>query len=269
MPSPFPGMDPWLESTRYFGDLHDSLIYGLQQAIQPQLPEYYVARKTVRVILEAPERRAGPDVFIARSGAEAKGEFPGVATIGETGPLVVTADVPEVEEVEESFLDIYRIDESPHRLVTSIEVLSPTNKGMIGSGRQEYLRKQWAVIKSKVNLVEIDLLRGGQHTTAVPEEKISEFDHFDYHVCLWFVGQPERFFVYPFELRDPLPEIAIPLEPADPTLTIALQPIMETGYEVGAFNRQIDYQTDIPEPPLTEEQQRWARDILCAAKRSV
>ena len=267
MPSPFPGMDPWLESTRYFGDLHDSFIYGLQQAIQPQLPEFYVARKTIRVILEAPERRAGPDVYIARTGAvEATDEFPAAATIGETGPHVVTADMPELEEIEERYLDIYKIEGKELRLVTSIEVLSPTNKGIVGSGREEYLRKQRDVIKSRVNLIEIDLLRGGRHTTAVPEEKIKEFDRFDYHVSLWYAGQPDRYFVYPFDLTDPLPEIAIPLEQGDPTLTVALQPIMSAGYEVGAFDRQIDYANDDPDPPLTDDQKEWADAILRAVK---
>ena len=34
MPSPFPGMDPYLESREVFPDFHDSFIFCLREAIQ-------------------------------------------------------------------------------------------------------------------------------------------------------------------------------------------------------------------------------------------
>ncbi len=39
MPSPFPGMDPYLESPDWFPDLHDGLIFCLKESLQNLLPE--------------------------------------------------------------------------------------------------------------------------------------------------------------------------------------------------------------------------------------
>ncbi|MBI3463061.1 MAG: DUF4058 family protein, partial [Planctomycetes bacterium] len=43
MPSPFPGMDPFLEHPGIFPDLHDSLVTYLREALQPRLPSPYYA----------------------------------------------------------------------------------------------------------------------------------------------------------------------------------------------------------------------------------
>ncbi|HUG91566.1 MAG TPA: DUF4058 family protein [Planctomycetaceae bacterium] len=66
MPSPFPGMDPFLESPEYFPDLHDSLVYVIQETIQPLLPSPYFAKKARRGWLEHVERPIGPDVYVGR-----------------------------------------------------------------------------------------------------------------------------------------------------------------------------------------------------------
>ena len=46
--------------------------------------------------------------------------------------------------------------------MTSIEVLSPSNKKRRSLGWRKYLRKRQALLLGKANLVEIDLLRGGE-----------------------------------------------------------------------------------------------------------
>jgi hypothetical protein len=43
MPSPSPGMDPYLEHPVYFPDLHERLITSLSEVIQVGLPEPYYA----------------------------------------------------------------------------------------------------------------------------------------------------------------------------------------------------------------------------------
>src|SRR5262245_52393742 len=53
MPSPFPGMDPYLE--QHWGDIHHRLItYGCDQ-LRPQLPEDLRARIEERVFVESDE----------------------------------------------------------------------------------------------------------------------------------------------------------------------------------------------------------------------
>ena len=63
-------------------------------------------------------------------------------------------------EFRETFLEIREL-KPQQRLVTSIEVLSPSNKRQDTPGSAQYLRKRQAHLAGQANLVEIDLLRGG------------------------------------------------------------------------------------------------------------
>ena len=43
MPSPFPGMNPYLERVSVWNDFHSSFVTGMRDAIAPQIaPAYYV-----------------------------------------------------------------------------------------------------------------------------------------------------------------------------------------------------------------------------------
>ena len=44
MPSPFPGMDPYLEEPRRWPDVHQSLITYIRDALQPAVRPRYFAR---------------------------------------------------------------------------------------------------------------------------------------------------------------------------------------------------------------------------------
>jgi Protein of unknown function (DUF4058) len=44
MPSPFPGMDPFLETNPLFQELHTQMLAQMQALLQPQLRPKYVAR---------------------------------------------------------------------------------------------------------------------------------------------------------------------------------------------------------------------------------
>jgi hypothetical protein len=265
MPSPFPGMDPFLESPEYFPDLHDSLVYNMQELLQPRLPAGYFAKKARRVWLEHVERPVGPDVYVVHHRHSEHGPGAGVeiATLAETGPVVVVAEPPPLIEIREPYLEIYTGRGQTKRLVTSIEVLSPANKSSAGQGRGLYLQEQQEVLAAEVHLIEIDLLRGGQHTTAVPRDRaIEQTGAFDYHVSLHCFSEPNRFYVYPIRLQERLPVIAVPLLPGDPTVTVDLQTAFDRSYNAGPFRREIDYRNETPEPSLSPEQQAWVRQVL-------
>ena len=53
-------------------------------------------------------------------------------------------------------------------VITAIEVLSPTNETREHDGRALYLQKQEELLHSQTHLIEIDLLRRGEHTGARP-----------------------------------------------------------------------------------------------------
>ena len=102
-------------------------------------------------------------------------------------------------------MEIYAEIPGGKRLVTSLEVLSLSNKTPGEHGRELFLRKQKELLASKVNLVEIDLLRGGEHATAVPlEQALAECGAFDYHVCVHPFDDFETFSIYPMRLEEPL-----------------------------------------------------------------
>src|SRR5207302_681231 len=144
------------------------------------------------------------------------------------------------------------------RLVTTVEVLSRTNKSPGEHGRDLYVQKQQEVLKHKVHLVEIDLLRGGEHTTAVPlEEAVARAGSFDYHVCVHRFDRPYDYFVYPIQLGNRLPAIAIPLLPEHTAVRIDLQPVLDRCYDSGLYRRRVRYGEHTPVPSLSAEQAEW------------
>lgn len=265
MPSPFPGMDPYLEDPDIFPDFHNSFVFCVREALQPQLPEPYYAAIGRRAWIEVSERYIGPDVEVLeprhprRNHEEPSGAV-AVAARPSIQPVVV--HVPHDERIE-PLIEIYVGRRSERRLVTSIEVLSLTNKTPGQHGRDLYVRKQQEMLHGNVHLVEIDLLRSGHHTTAVPRDRLrAATGPFDYHVSIHRFDNLEDYFVYPFQLAQPLPEISIPLLDGDSAVPLDLQTVFQRTYDAGPYRREIDYRQDTPVPPLSAGQLAWAQQVL-------
>jgi hypothetical protein len=270
MPSPFPGMDPFLESPDHFSDFHHSFIERLRDAIQPQItPKYYASTQTrAWLAIAERERPIIPDVDIRLKNPSLPRVTRKLAGRGGTAMVI---QVPEpkvvklpVEEMQETYVSIYARKKGGDQLVSSIEVLSPSNKIPGSDSRQLYLNKQQDLLDTTVNLVEIDLLRGGEHTTAVPKAHlILKVWPFDYHVCLHRSRQRGEFHIYDFCLKDQLPKIPIPLLPSDPDVVVDLQKVFRTSYAAAAFELRIDYRDVLLlTPPLQPEQLNWAVNLL-------
>ena len=265
MPSPFPGMDPYLEHPAYFPGLHDWFVAFLGGALQERLPPPYFADIARRAWIEVSNRPVVPDVQILRSRRDPGPELAeqggvAVAAVARSRAVVVTV---AREEVRQTFLEIRIRQGADERVVTTIEVLSPANKTPGDHGRDPYLQKQREILDSQTHLVEIDLLRGGMHATAVPLELAFEkAGPFDYHVSIHRFDRSEDFLVYPIRLEERLPEVAIPLLPGDPDVTIDLQAVFDRCYDNGPYRRRVRYAEDAPVPPLRPEQAEWAARFL-------
>jgi len=265
MPSPFPGMDPYLEDGEIFPDFHDRFIIHLSEFLQPQLPEPYYAGIGRRAWIEVSERYIGPDVEVGRQeGGRDSGERSGAATAvvvdRVTEPVVI--HVPHDERVE-PFVEVYHGRGSERRLVTSIEMLKPENKDTRKQARELYLMKQREVLESKVHLIEIDLLRGGGHTTAVPLHRLRRVvSQYDYHVCVHRFDNFEDYYVYPILLRQQLPIIKVPLLPGDGEVRLDLQEVFVRTYESGPYSREIDYSLPVPPPELQPETKQWVEQQI-------
>lgn len=264
MPSPFPGMDPYLEHPQIFPGLHSSMITYSQEVIQPLLPEPYFADSGERTWIETTERYIEPDVHIAR--AERSEESEGgvaVAAPPQSGPVVVT--VPH-DEFTERYLEIYTRKDGGERVVTVIEILSPTNKMRGSERRDQYVKKQRELVYGKINLVEIDLLRAGEHTTFPPRRRIlKKTGPYDYHISIHRMDDLEDCLVYPIRLENPLPVIDVPLLPQDGAVSVDLQAVFTRCYDAGPYHRRIRYTEDSPVPPLSPDREEWAKRILEAA----
>jgi len=265
MASPFPGMDPYLENPEIFPDVHDSLITYIRENLQANLPPPYYAAIGRRVWIEASRRSIEPDVHVLRAGAAR--HVPSL-TSGATAVAARSAARPVIvkvvhDEFREPFLEIYAGKGDSKRLVTSIEVLSLSNKTPGEQARELYLRKQREMLASKVNLVEIDLLRNGYHSTAVPlEPALAACGPFDYHVSVHPFDEVETYYVYPMNLQEPLATIEIPLLPGDAAVLLDLQAVFDRCYDAGPYAREIDYSESQVVPALSADQADWVTEFL-------
>ena len=257
-PSPFPGMDPWLEL--HWGDVHHSLIQYSRDALQKQLPNDLLARVDERVFVEdEPEanRVIRPDVVISEAqlwagpGAESSG---GVAV---ANPLVFEVSNPEITE------GYIEIRDRGGKVITVIEFLSPTNK-RIGAGRDKYLEKQDEVLRSQASLVEIDLVRSGRRTLALPAHDIPLEHRADYLACVSPGWRRSRRLLYLMPLRQRLPVLPIPLRKGESPVPLDLQTIVNEAYVQGRYET-LDYGVDL-DPPLTTEDAVWAQTLWKSAK---
>ena len=263
MPSPFPGLDPFLEHPDFFPDLHGSLHVYIREALQRSLPPPYFAVINERLWVETSARYIEPDTAVlhgdwsvAESGTVAE-----VATPTRTRPLVFEL---VHDERSESYVEIRtRLADGGERVVTAIEVLSLSNKKPGDQGRELYLQKQAEILGSEVHLVEIDLLRGGEHTTPMLLDRLRrKAGPFDYHVSVHRFDQPGRFYIYPWQLADPLPVIGSPLLPGDGEVCLDLQAVFTRCYDTGPYHRRVAYAPVRIVPPLSREKLDWVQQVL-------
>ncbi len=169
-------------------------------------------------------------------------------------PILIHCDV---EPVTESYVEIVDV-KSGHRVVTAIEVLSPTNKRPT-EGQRLYLKKRNDLKLAGVNTVEIDLLRGGERMLTATTEQVPPSYRTPYQMWIWRASRPDTLAVYRAPLRERLPVISIPLRPADREVPLDLQAILDQSYRNGGYD-DIDYHGE-PDPPLPTDDASWA-DIL-------
>jgi hypothetical protein len=250
----FPGMDPYLENPQRWLGFHNTLIVYIRDQLRPLLRPRYVAAVEDRVFVEGPDRQIRPDVWIERT--ELPRRKTAAAVVDVETPRIVRAPGPEIHE---SYIEILDLT-SGHKVVTVIEVLSPTNK-FAGPGRDSCLEKQHEVVWSTAHLVEIDLLRAGTHTLAVPEWFLRGVDY-NYLVSVNRAARPrQEYELYSRRLREPLPRFGIPLAGDDPDVPLDLQAAVVQAYDLGDYSYRIDY-TRPCEPPLSPDDQQWATELI-------
>jgi hypothetical protein len=138
------------------------------------------------------------------------------------------------------FVEVRALAED-QRVVTTLEVLSPRNKTAGSEGRQLYRQKQREILASDTHLLEIDLLRSGQHTVAAPREALLRRRPYHYLVSLSRGNRRHECEVWGIPLASRLPRVRVPLSGTDPDVSLDLQDVFQRVYEAGAFARVLDY----------------------------
>ena len=256
MPSPFPGIDPYIESW-IWADFHLNYIGALRAQLNANLPKRYVANTDLLIWREDPtdlDRMSivAPDAFLAER-FEAPRNF-GTSAVATLTPPVTT--VHKRKESKHRYLRI--VDSEVRRIVTVIEVLSPTNKSQSGNG-ETYRFKREEYIGSGLNLVEIDFLRAGTRPAlGDPAPAVADF-----YVLVNRASDRPRLGIWPISVRDALPPIPVPIDDGVPDLILDLRSACNRVYEEGRYEDQLDYSIP-PHVPLREPDATWARDLLAS-----
>jgi hypothetical protein len=259
-------MDPYIEVSHLFEDFHHDLISEIKGSLASRLPERYVVRTGERsyvALIESDEEEEKqeflPDVAVAtrRGSAKARGKPKGSAAApavpSEPGAVVMRALVKA--EYREPYLEIRQVDPE-RKLVTGIEVLSPSNKRPNTKGWRLYHRKRLAFLSGYANFVEIDLLRRGRRMPMV-----TPWPDSPYYLLVCRKKQAPRCSVWPAPFTEPLPPIPIPLLPPDPDISLDLQPFVAAIYTRSRYERDIDYRRPL-QPPLSPPEQAWLEERL-------
>jgi len=201
MGSPFPGMDPYLESDKLWSSFQHHFVNCLYQILLPGLVDRYKAR------------------VHQRSYVSEQALFTSVVR----------------EEQHEEYIEIRQRKEA--KLVTLVEVVSPANK-TTPAGRQAYLDKRREGRTLSANLVEIDLVLQGQPLLDYSRDGLPDWD---YAVTVTRAHQPERYEIYTATLQKRLPRFRLPLAPDDRDTVLDLHTAFTRCYDQGGFASKIDY----------------------------
>ena len=266
MQSPFPGMDPYIEACGLWGDFHLHLIDEIQRALADVLPQRYIARTGVRSYVELIEEDGKesypfiPDIRVTERSAKKPGKRKAQTALAErhgTEPVIMRAFI--AAEHREAFIEIFEPDgdgNGDRRLVTSIEVLSPSNKRPGSPGWELYLRKRQSVMLGGANLVEIDLLRSGRRLPM-----LDPWPDSPYTLLVARAYREQACRVWPASFQQRLPPLPVPLAKPDADLNLDLQPMVESIYQRSRYARSIDYRKPL-KPPLATAEAAWLKQQL-------
>jgi hypothetical protein len=213
-------MNPYLEQDGVWHDFHVCFMSAASASLVKQLhPTHIVQLKSRAYTYEVPGDGRDENVDVERLG----------------------------------FIEIRERESSTLRTV--VELLSPCQKEL-GRARAQYVAARAALLAEGVEVVEIDLLRGG---VSVPLERVegNELSAVDYLITL---SSPRGHIgVWPFRLREALPVCPVTVQPRD-WATLDVKAILDRVYDEAGYEQYV-YEHD-PHPPLSPEDALWAAQFI-------
>lgn len=267
--SPFPGMDPYLESPDIWADLHSTLIPLLRDQLNSQIVPAYIANLDTDIVIDYIDSGADGESNGKGSGGPAKNSVlsPDVAIRNPSNiptefmmtdavvvaPLQLRIPMP----VERRLTRVRIIHRARDILVAVIELLSPVNKRP-GEKREKYLKKRTKYLESTAHLIEIDLLRQWKR---MPLE--GNLPACDYLLMVSDANKRPDVDVWPLSVRNSLPLLPIPLLHPDPPVLLDIGQALRTAYARARYDLQINYNQS-PKPALSPEDAEWATELIAS-----
>ena len=265
MPSPFPGMDPYLEQSAFWSSFHSRLIVALADAIELQLsPQYYVEVETRTyesddsedgVLIGIPDAIVFSNQSDVTTGEQLLKDDTSIAT--QAPPERVSVPMPL--EIKERYLEVREI--ATDEVITVIELLSPKNKRS-GDGRTAYEKKRRAILGSATHLVQLDLLRGNKPMAILGMQSTTA-----YRILVSRSHQRPIADLYNVTLLQELPSFPVPLKRNEKEPLVHLQEVFSGVYERARYATRFDYSQPIPPPALSEANRRWVEGLLAPIRR--
>jgi Protein of unknown function (DUF4058) len=255
MPSPFPGMNPYLEHPEIWPGVHLLLIAAIAEFLTPQLRPKYAVSVEVRLYETSGDQAllvGIPDVSVQMTAQSTKSEVSLVA-VAEPVAQPIRVAVPMPQTIRQGYLEIREVKSK--EVVVVIELLSPVNKRP-GKGRQTYESKRERVLGSMTHLVEIDLLRAWE-----PMPMYTDEFHSHYRILVSRGDCRPTADLYPFDLKDAIPAFPLPLRSGDQEPVLPLKELLDRVYDRAAYDLKIDYDST-PIPALAPTDAAWADAVL-------
>ena len=256
MPTPFPGMDPYLERPSMWPGVHNALMASIQLDLAPQVrPRYYVSMEE-RVYFSEDEDGRDPLVGIPDAvvvGPTGNGGSPSDPYEAlPKGVAMTTVHVGIPVQAREAYLELR--DTGTGSVVSVIELLSPSNKRP-GKGRDLYERKRARFLETWTHMVEVDLTRAGEPMRFADNGAVS-----DYRILIRRGGRP-RATLYTFGVRHAIPAFRLPLKRGDTEPVLDIGKILHELYDRAGYDLALDYASE-PTPPLSPGDAEWADALL-------
>lgn len=244
-------MDPYLEASYRWPSVHTRLLVRMSEFLAVRLPPGFYVDIEQRVYITEPgdaDRQAiDPDIYIVREAARTYTSQPSSSI----SPAVPVEPVDLDPQIFDRFLEV-RSTES-RDVITTIELLSPFNKRPGAQGFSAFQQKRAEIFASSTHWLEIDLLRAGQRPVEVRDQG-------DYYALLKRAQRAWPYEGWFFNVRNPMPTIAVPLHPPYEDVPLDLQNIFHEMYVRARYAQSIDYSQPVPPPPLRPEDEAWARE---------
>lgn len=255
----FPGMDPYLENSTIWRDFHHSLAEEIRGRLNKEIgPKYYAGVEVYSVMEEI--TIGAPKAVIPDVGLLTQPEEETVATMPVAAPSIAAPIQRQAVAIPTKLRSVRVYATSTDELITAIEILSPYNK--TGEGLAEYRSKRAHLMGSAVNLVELDLLRGGQR--AGKEVEDPPLENADYVLLVNRSGNANPLNVsdiWPVALNEPLPDLPIPLRLPDADVVLNLNEAIRAVYIRAGYAWRVDYNQPVPPQKLRSVIEEWVSEL--------